>query len=419
MTTTAPPVATVPAEQQTLAPTTSQTPTRLRRLSLLLVVTCVLVALVGALTLSLLLATLERAREDTAQLVRVQRIQTDLLVADANATNTFLVGGLESPQRRAAYEAALADVGTLVAEAARAQPADADALAALNSRVLTYAGLVETARANNRQGLPVGAQYLRQANATLAGDVLPVADALVEADVARARASMGTGWGFLVPVLALLALAVFVVAQVRVARQFKRRINPGLLVGSLVLLGLLVGSSVALGLLTASVEDTRDGGFEDVRLTAAARTAANRAKSAESLTLVARGSGQAYEKTWQDNAALVQDNLGGLSGAAAALEDWRAHEATHVEIRRLDDAGRWDAAVARATGDGATTSNGTFAPVDVALSSIVDTSGAAAVDALGGHRAGLVVGALLTVLAGLAAAWCGRTGVAARLREYR
>ena len=79
------------------------------------------------------------------------------------------------------------------------------------------------------------------------------------------------------------------------------------------LLGLLVGSSVALGLLTASVEDTRDGGFEDVRLTAAARTAANRAKSAESLTLVARGSGQAYEKTWQDNAALVQDNLGGLS----------------------------------------------------------------------------------------------------------
>ena len=128
----------------------------------------------------------------------MQTIETDLLVADANATNTFLVGGLESPQRRAAYDAALAEVAGLVSQAAQAQPADADALAALNAHVLDYAGLVEAARANNRQGLPVGAQYLRQASNGLRADALPVADALVAGEhragpTAPSR-PRGAGW---------------------------------------------------------------------------------------------------------------------------------------------------------------------------------------------------------------------------------
>ena len=88
---------------------------------------------------------LYRAEADTNQLIRVQQIQTNLLIADATATNAFLVGGLEPPAQRAQYDAALTATGALIAQAARAQPADADALAALNQQVVAYTGGIEQA----------------------------------------------------------------------------------------------------------------------------------------------------------------------------------------------------------------------------------------------------------------------------------
>ncbi len=428
-TTTGPPTTSQPPPAPSTGPDTlvgtqpppsgSDTPRRLRRLSLILVVAGVVIALVGALALVALLSTLDRAQGDTEQLIRVQRIETDLLVADANATNTFLVGGLESPQRRQAYQNALAEVGSLVADAARAQPADAAALSALNTQVLDYSTAIEAARANNRQGFPVGAQYLRQASAGLRSDTLGVAEALIQANAGRARAAMSTAWGWPLIVLTLLGLAVFVIAQVLVARQFKRRINPGLLAGSIVLFASLLASTVALIALTGSVRLIRDGSFDDLTTVAGARVEANLAKSSESLTLINRGSGQAYEQGWQRSAAAVESKLSMMRDHANVLADWRRYAQVHDRIRTLDDGGRWDAAVDLATGSGAGSANGRFAPVDLALASIIDGSGTATVDSLGRHRNGLVVGLVLVVGAGLAAAWLGRRGIAARLREYR
>ena len=67
----------------------------------------IVVGVVGALVFSALAYSLYRAEADTAQLIRVQQIQTNLLTADATATNAFLVGGLEPPAQRAAYDQAL------------------------------------------------------------------------------------------------------------------------------------------------------------------------------------------------------------------------------------------------------------------------------------------------------------------------
>ncbi len=77
------------------------TPSRLRLLSLGVVVAGVVTGVVGALVFSALAYSLARAEADTAQLIRVQQIQTNLLIADATATNAFLVGGLEPPAQRA------------------------------------------------------------------------------------------------------------------------------------------------------------------------------------------------------------------------------------------------------------------------------------------------------------------------------
>ena len=128
-----------------------------------------------------------------AQLVRVQKIQTNLLSADATATNAFLVGGLEPARQRAAYDQAMRATSGLIAEAARAQPADAEALAALNQQVLSYAASIEQARANNRQGFPVGAQYLRTASTQLRVDALPLLDNLVSANARARGVACGSG----------------------------------------------------------------------------------------------------------------------------------------------------------------------------------------------------------------------------------
>ena len=413
--TAAAPLGEVPADVST--PTTD-TPARLRRLRLAVVASGVVLAVLGTLAMTLLTLTLHQAAGEVEQLVRVQTIETDLLVADANATNTFLVGGLESPQRRAAYDTALAEVADLVARSARAQPADAAALSALNARVLDYAGLVEAARANNRQGLPVGAQYLRQASNGLRADALPVADALVQANTGRATSALTTGWGWAVPLLALGAAAVFVVVSVRVARQFRRRVNPGLLVGTLVLVGLVLVSLIALSALASSVGSARRD-FDEVSAAGTARVQANLAKSSESLTLIARGSGKAYEESWVASDASVREHLADLGGAPDLADRWSAYERVHTDIRGLDDGGRWEGAVALAVGSDEGSSNAAFAPFDTGAASLVAGSGTTAVDRLRGHEAGLLLGCLLTLVAGLGAAWAGSRGIATRLREYR
>ena len=157
-------------EAQAPAQRKMNTPQRLRLLSLGVVVAGLVIGLIGALTFAYLAVSLSRAKADTAQLIRVQKIQSNLLSADATATNAFLVGGLEPPAQRAAYDEAMSSTSSLIAEAARAQPADGVALAALNQQVVNYAATIEQARANNRQGLPVGAQYLRNASAQLRSD---------------------------------------------------------------------------------------------------------------------------------------------------------------------------------------------------------------------------------------------------------
>jgi len=101
--------ATVPAQsdpastrrpEKRAAGTAMSTPRRLRLLSLGVVVVGLVIGVVGALIFSYLALSLSRAKADTAQLIRVQKIQSNLLSADATATNAFLVGGLEPPAQR-------------------------------------------------------------------------------------------------------------------------------------------------------------------------------------------------------------------------------------------------------------------------------------------------------------------------------
>jgi hypothetical protein len=407
-----------PTAEVAAAQRRSDTPRRLRLLSLGVVAVGVLVGLVGALVFAALAYSLHRAEADTAQLIRVQQIQTNLLVADATATNAFLVGGLEPPAQRATYDQAITTTGALIAEAARAQPADAQALAALNQRVLDYTGSVEQARANNRQGLPVGAQYLRTASSQLRSDALPILDALVGTNAERATVRMDTRLGYLYVGIAVLGLAALIAAQVWLARRFKRTINAGMLAGSIAMLLALVGGTIGLLQVRSAVDAIQTGSFAAVNAAADARIHASNAKSNESLTLIARGSGAAFEDAWKASSSSVQANLKDL-GAGAPAADWTRYVAVHNQIRALDDGGQWDAAVALATGSGPKSANSAFHAFDTKLASSLDQVSRQASAGLTGPRTALAITAVLLLLLGLSTAWFSRRGVAARLAEYR
>lgn len=401
---------------------TRSTPQLLQRLSTAVVVFGVLLGVVGALTLATLAYTLHRAEQDTAQLVRVQNIETDLLSADAAATNAFLVGGLEPAAQRTGYDRAITETGELIAEAARAQPADAAALAVLNTQVLDYTAAIEQARANNRQGLPVGAQYLRLASAQLRSSALPVLDELVAANAARAEQRMSVAWGVVFPVLTLAALVGLVLAQRWLSRRFHRRINSGMAAATVVLLVTLLTSLVGLWYSHSIVSSTREGSYAGVNNIAAARIAAYDAKANESLTLIARGSGQSFEAAWVSSDVTVRERLGLLTRVrddGQLAREWAQYTAVHQSIRTSDDGGSWDAAVAKATGTGDTSSNLRFTTFDASLASVLDDATRSTSTSLGGQTPLLVVAAVLSLLAGLAAALLARRGVAARLREYR
>lgn len=394
------------------------TPQRLRALSTGLLVIGIVVALVGVLVFSYLAYSLHRAEADAVQLIRVQKIQTNLLGADATATNAFLVGGLEPASQRAAYDQAISATGSLIAEAARAQPADAEALAALNQRVVAYAATIEQARANNRQGFPVGAQYLRTASADLRAGALPILDNLVTANADRAAEEMDLRPGYIFVVVALLGLAATALAHVWLSRRFKRTINVGVLGGAIVLLvGLVVGFA-GTQQIGATVADVRGGSFADLNQAAEARIEANDAKANESLTLISRGSGAAFEQAFQDSSVVVENNLAVLDGPNLGGL-WFQYGTVHEEIRNLDDGGSWDQAVARATGAGDDSANTTFNAFDAALAAYLDDVSAATANTLGGRIPGLVVLAVVTLLAGLGAGLLSRWGVGTRLEEYR
>ena len=388
-------------------------PAMLTRLRLAATLVCLLAAALTALQLLTSWQATRAAAAQTEQLVRVQSIKVNLLRADALATNAFLVGGLEPATQRAAYDAAVAQVTHDIADAAEAQPADRAVLSALNEAVLGYGTSMELARANNRQGFPVGAAYLSQASGTLRATTLPLVDALVTANQARAQDSMGSPRAWLVVVPGILGIAALVLVNNWIATRFRRRVNVGLAVGAAALLVATLGA----GWVTASQGSENAalsrGDFRSVVRGADARSAANDAKANESLRLINRGNGAANEAKWVAAAKTVTADT---SGTAAT--QWQAYAAKHQAIVTLDTAGSWDDAVSAATSTAADSSSAAFDAVDRTLRQGVDQSGARATDALRGGVVLFVVMAALAALAGLVAAGTSWAGISRRLEEY-
>ena len=408
----------------------SGTPGRLRILALVAVVASLVFGVFAFSAFGSTNDALGRGEDNTNQLVRIQAIHTNLVRADADATNAFLVGGLEPPDQRADYTRSLSQASQLIAEAAKAQPADGPALGALNSSVLSYSSLVEQARATNRQALPVGAQYLRLASSGLRSGSLPILDALVKANQARVSAELDNAAGASTALITagVLALLVLIGGMIWLSLRTHRYINPPLAAATAAILVTLVIGVIALSAVGSRVNQVRTGSYAATLATAKARIAAFDAKSNESLTLIARGSGSDFQKAWVASSKVVTDESAAaarVSTDAAKLGGlWVNYEETHGLIRKADDGGQWEQAVQLATGTSATSAGGLSANVsfdafDASSAAALTSSSRSASDSLDGPRTWLPFAAWFGLLVGLGTALSAWWGVSLRLEEYR
>ncbi|MDG9702046.1 hypothetical protein [Streptomyces sp. DH37] len=371
-------------------------------------------------------------------------VYRSLADADTTAAAAFLAGGDEPPELRERYERDIRTASRLLAKAAADNGGSArshEEIAELNEQLPVYTGLVETARANNRQGLPLGGAYLRHASERMREEMLPAAEALYRSETARLRADYEDARAWPVPALltGTAALAALGWAQRRHYLRTNRVFSPGLLAATAATAAGLLWLAAGHGIARSCLGDSDRHGARSLQALNEAWAGVLQARGDESLTLVARGGGALYEESYRRGMREVlgdggsRGGAGGQLGRALALADdeagrgpveeavrsaahWRER---HAAARALENSGRYDDAVALVIQPGGNTVRGAFDAVDAALSEAVrheqrefERAAEGGRGVLGGLPAGVgalaVLGAAGVVL-----------GVGRRLAEYR
>jgi hypothetical protein len=403
------------------------TPARLSAMMVLLVLLGLAAGLAGVVDVAGRSSTLDAVTgRDGSLTVEAQELYRALSDADATAAAAFLAGGQEPAALRQRYQS---DIDAASAALAVATAADGGQLTVrrIAARLPIYTGLVETARTYNRQNLPVGAAYLREASALMRTELLVAAKQLYDAETGRVEADRrdAAGLPWLAVALLLLTVAGLVSAQVHLTRRTNRLLNLGLVGATVLALTALGWSLVSWNGVRAELSAAQRDGSSQVQLLARARLDALQARADESLTLVARGNGADFEKDY----TAVGGGLGGLltrardgatdpagrATAAAAVADAGTWQAAHTRVRGFDDGGQYGDAVALATGAGQEAFNRLDADLAKGIgltNDAFDRHAQAASGALGGELPGLVALTVL-LLAGIV------FGFQQRIAEYR
>jgi len=371
--------------------------------------------------------------------VAAQDIYRGLSDADATANGAFLSGGREPANVRARYESdiAKAESALAVAVAAR-EPADladpSSPLGVLSAKLSVYTGLVETARANNLQGLPVGAAYQREASNLMRTELLPAAQDLYTTETAGVAEDQDDAAALPIVevLLALATLVVLVYAQRFLRRRTRRRLNVGLAIATVAAIASLLWVVVATIGVMANVNASRENGSTQTDVLAQARIAALAARGDETLTLVARGSGGAfeerYEKTQQELAGgdgLLAEARGLASApdvvdaVATATEAQRSWQQVHTAIRTADDSGDYPQAVTLTIGTDPNGAATHFDKVDEQLARAIEHTQSAFSDEVSQADSALTGTVIGVILLALVTAGGAVFGIWQRLKEYR
>jgi hypothetical protein len=371
-----------------------------------------------------------------------QQIYRDLSDANDTAATAFLTGGLELPASRQRYLADIQAAGTLIenatAEGGATLGGASKDLATLSTDLPIYAGEVETARADNRQGFPLGAAYLREASDLMRATLLPAADDMYAAENASLTATSAQATGLPLVIVTIAVGLGIVIVFARGSRWLRRRthrvLNSGLLIAAAAAVISLAWLTVAYAGARGDLLTAQSRGSAPVQALARADIAALQAHADESITLIDNGGDNgAYQTLYAQQQRALGPGTGTLltlaktaaAGseasrlATAAVSDAQSWFAAHAELRRRDDNADHAGAVQSALGSGPldagalfTALSADFAGGIAAGQATFAASASAGADAFTGLEPA-VIAAALVMAAGCA--W----GLSRRLAEYR
>jgi hypothetical protein len=349
-----------------------------------------------------------------------QNLYAALSAADAAAASAFLSSGIETGPMRARYQQALADAASALADAtAGATEADTrTAMAEISAQLSAYTGLIESARANNRQGFPVGSGYLREASSLMQTALLPGAeriynDNLATVDEDQRAVGVAPTVGL---VLVVLVLAAIGIGSVMVFARTNRQFNIGLVVAAAAALLVIGWIVVATRLAAGNIDYSRTEGTARIGQLAKARILADQARTDETLQLIARGDITASEKSFHGHI----DDLGTLvgTGPSAARDGVAKWTASHRKQVEAYLGGDYPGAVAQAIGTDPGASAAQFAVVESSLRDEIEQTRATLRDRVSAAGARLAWSPTGTLALMVVAAAAAVVGLWPRLKEF-
>ena len=285
---------------------------------------------------------IDDAREQGLDLATaVTEFRTNLAAADAAAAATLIAAGLESTESRAQYDADLLEASRALTDAGLvARPEDREDIREMANGLVTYAGLVETSRANSRLGFPVGSAYLNQARDLANDDLVPRADRLRregERRVAQASNSVGGPMSVLAVLLLVAAAVVLAGCAALVAGRSRRVIAHPALVGSLVAIVAALG--VMLYGIVSQASDLRQAASDEIDAFVAANSTSSglsNLRVTEISAVAARGSGAAIYDDFDTQATELLAGLEAAGGDSDAplVSDLRTRIDDYVTVVR-------------------------------------------------------------------------------------
>ncbi|MEU4692829.1 hypothetical protein [Actinoplanes sp. NPDC023714] len=403
-------------------------PGRLQLLLVLLIVLGALTGLVAGVTAQSAAGGTADLRDRTQPLLaEAETIYSSLAEADTIAAQAFLAGGLEPKELTDRYEARLAQATTALTSASRRTPEGSEAteaVHALAAGTTRYAALVATARAANRQGLPVGASYLATASELNQQTLQPQAQQLfqfaareVDAGYEEARAS----WWLIILLVLVVGLTVALIGtQLYLSRATRRTFNVPLVAATGLMALLVASTGVLFTLQRGNLADAGEHGSAPIATLAERRILALRERAAEALTLAARAGSGPHEIAFSDARSRMTFDEPELESVwplmSDATDQHNAYVALHQRVRDLDDAGDYDGAVRLAVSPEA---NETFDALTSTLDAALDDRRKVFDDEITAAGKGLGALTVLAPLLALAVCVLAALGLRARLEEYR
>ncbi|PKF68387.1 hypothetical protein [Corynebacterium mastitidis] len=368
-------------------------------------------------------------------------LYTSLSLADTMATTGMVQSGVVPEESLSVYYQALDRASHSASEVAAgigdADSAASELIARVQRQLPVYAGLVETSRANNRQGNPVSVSYMAAASSLMRNEILEDASALFDhtshSVSAQQYQAMRPQW---VPLSGLLAAVIFLlIAQWWLWRITRRRLNKGFLAATgMMLVAILWVSGSNFATWQAGNRSFERAALPWDSLTTS-RILAQQARTTETLALVRRQSIEATNSSFEETTRALSSALDdverahsegkapapeALGEARAALWQWEeAHEDLVAALR----SGEFSTAMhlttdVSAQGPQDRTTAEAFASLDGALSDLISQSRSTMRSFIRDGLGATALVSLAVLLLALSSVVAVVLGIRPRLQEY-